>query len=239
MWLNLWRVRVSALPFQSTQRCRLSTLTVQLRSVPRGQTQCSNRLLATTPRNSNLSSLELMNAKVQQDTTVFTYDNANLFKWITVFGLVQFAFWTNLAYFCYSSLNGVKLSKPSELGGWWTTVIELQQRYRYRIACACLSLGTIVLYFTTVYPQRTICKLVLLKGGELVRLSTYSHFGRVKHFVVPLRDVSCRQSRASSGPQISMKLRGRWFYYMIDKRDGLFNDPMLFDYVVALNRFTK
>jgi hypothetical protein len=160
---------------------------------------------------------------------------------MTVFGIVQFLFWANLAYFCHYSLGGLQnvVVPDDRKGGWWGTVIELQSRYRDRIAVACIAMGYVVLAFTAIYPLRTITKLVLLKGGQVVRLSTYNHFGRVKDYLVPLKDISCKQSRMSKGAQVSMKIRGRWFYYMMDKREGVFHDAKLFDFVIGLNRFSK
>lgn len=99
--------------------------------------------------------------------------------------------------------------------------------------------GYVVLFFTWIYPQRTITKLILKEGGQLVRFSTYTHFGRTKDFVVPLRDISCAQSRQAKGVQVSVKIRGRWFYYLMDKREGKFLEPRLFDYVIGLNRSLK
>jgi len=182
-----------------------------------------------------------VDAKVPKDVLIFTYENSRLFRWMTIFGVVQFLFWANLAYFCHSSLGGLQevLSKGEQRGGWWTSVIQVQHQYNDRIAVACLAMGYIVMSFTFIYPLRTVARLTLLKGGQTVRLSTYTHFGQVRDYLVPLKDISCRHSRAARGPQVSMKLRGRWFYYMLDKREGVFHNAKLFDYVVGLNRFSK
>jgi len=229
---------------------------------------------------------EAVQANVPQDVKVFTYENSRLFRWVSLFGLVQFFFWGNLAFFSYYSLEGMQNPSSSgidmlgsdqsgsdqlgsdqsgsdQLGsdhlvgdqkavgreeqpenssgrrGWWTTVIEMQQRNKNKIAFAFLSLGYIVLMFAIIYPLRTVAQLTLLKGGQFVRISTYNHLGNVRHYKVPLNDISCKYSRASKGPLVSMKVKGHWFYYMIDKRDGVFHNPKLFDYVIALNRFSK
>lgn len=73
----------------------------------------------------------------------------------------------------------------------------------------------------------------------MVRVTTYSHFGRTKDFTVPLNDISCKQSRLAEGVQVSLKIRSRWFYYLLDKRAGKFVEPQLFDYVIGLNRSIK
>jgi len=188
-------------------------------------------------------SFATVDANVSKDVLIFTYENSQLFRWMTIFGIVQCLFWANLAYFCYSSLSGLQevfaRSEQQQRSGWWTTVIQVQHKYKDRIAVACLAMGYVVLAFTVIYPLRTVARLTLLKGGKVVRLSTYTHFGQIRDYLVPLKDISCRHSRAARGPQVSMKLRGRWFYYMLDKREGVFHNAKLFDYVVGLNRFSK
>jgi len=96
-----------------------------------------------------------------------------------------------------------------------------------------------MLFFALLYPQRTVSRLTLMKGGNNLTVTTYSHFGRTKDFTVPLNDVSCTRSRLSSPTHAAMKIRGRWLYFLMDTRDGRFHEPELFDYVIGLNRSFK
>jgi len=99
--------------------------------------------------------------------------------------------------------------------------------------------GCVALFFTLSYPLRTVAQLKLLKGGRNVGVTTYWHFGRTRYFAVPVDDVSCRRSRASSPAYAAMKIRGHWMYFLLDTRDGRFHEPELFDYVIGLNRSLK
>jgi len=103
----------------------------------------------------------------------------------------------------------------------------------------CVRAGCFVLLYSLGYPLRTVSRLTLLKGGNQLSVTTYSHFGRTRHFTVPLDDVSCKKSRMSSPAHASMKIRGRWLYFLLDTRDGRFHEPELFDYVIGLSRSFK
>jgi len=97
----------------------------------------------------------------------------------------------------------------------------------------------VALFFTMNYPLRSVSRLTLLKGGKDLQVTTYWHFGRMRQFVVPLDHVSCRRSRVSFPTHAAMKIRGYWFYFLLDTRDGRFHEPELFDYVIGLNRSFK
>jgi len=62
---------------------------------------------------------------------------------MTFFGIVQFFFWANLAYLCYTDVGkGSRVAVPEEKqGSFWAEVIEIQSRYKYRLAVACMALG--------------------------------------------------------------------------------------------------
>ena len=99
--------------------------------------------------------------------------------------------------------------------------------------------GCFVLFFALSYPLRNVSRLTLLKGGRDLNVTTYSHFGRTRHFTVPLDDVSCTRSRTASPAFTAMKIRNHWMYYLLDGRDGTYHEPELFDYVIGLNRALK
>ena len=89
-----------------------------------------------------------------------------------------------------------------------------------------------------MYPARAVQTLWLLKGGNSVRVSTYSVFKKYQTLTVPVNSVTCLQTRADASAQIPMKISGKWFFYLLDKR-GKFHNPELFDFVIGLNRSLK
>ena len=86
-----------------------------------------------------------VDSNVAQDVIVYTYKNDRLYRLLTIFGIVQFFFWLNLAGFCYSDLPKVSARQQSQGVGddnIWMRIITAMEQYKYRIAVVCLALGT-------------------------------------------------------------------------------------------------
>jgi len=92
-----------------------------------------------------------------------------------------------------------------------------------------------VLCVSLMYPARAVQTLWLLKGGNSVRVSTYSVFKKYQTLTVPVNSVTCLQTRADASAQIPMKISGKWFFYLLDKK-GKFHNPELFDLVVSYRK---
>lgn len=184
---------------------------------------------------------ENLSAVITEDITVFTYRNNRFFLLLTIFGGLQFLCWVNLALFVKSdpAMNTSQKRDVTLLKSDDSWMGKFYAGNRIKIAAACVSLGCVALFFTLMYPLRTVAQLKLLKGGRDVGVTTYWHFGRTRHFTVTLDDVSCKRSRTASPTQAAMKIRGRWMYFLLDVRDGRFHEPELFDYVIGLNRSLK
>lgn len=178
-------------------------------------------------------------AKVKADTIVYSYSNDRLFRLVTFFGIAQFVFWCNLALFAYSSLDAYDASKKKGIfknDSLWGQILDFQSKYRYKMAVVCMILGYMVGFFTWIYPQRAISKLVLLRGGQNVKISTYYFFGRQRSFTVPLKDINCKHVRQKDARLISLKIKGHIFYFSLDNAQGRFMKPHLFDTVIGLKR---
>lgn len=106
--------------------------------------------------------------------------------------------------------------------------------------CVTVSAGILAFTYSVVSPQRTITKLTLMKGGHHLRVETYLFMHFRRHFEVPLEMVSCSRARdvkQSSHNLMNLKIKGRKLYFQVDKKDGKFLEPTLFDFAVALKRF--
>jgi hypothetical protein len=89
-----------------------------------------------------------------------------------------------------------------------------------------------------MYPSRAVRSLWLLKGGKSIQLETYSVLAPQRSLTVPVDNVSCLQSRADTAAQIPMKVKDKWFFFLLDKR-GTFYNTELFDFAVGLTRSMK
>ncbi|ESO02635.1 hypothetical protein HELRODRAFT_124858, partial [Helobdella robusta] len=163
---------------------------------------------------------------------IFSYNSDTFYKVLSAFGILQTIFWINL-----SSLSLVEVKSDRDV----SFLSEFQQKHKNKLAGGIILLGWGIifitfLFFSLMYPLRTVKKIALLKNNKEIQLFTYSFFGKTRSLKVNLDDISCKQSREAKGSHLPMKIRGKFFYFLLDKKSGTFHEPKLFDQVVGLNR---
>lgn len=179
---------------------------------------------------------------ITNDVLIYSHDNDRFYKLLTFFGIVQFFFWVHLAGFSYTTLRDVDptLKRQRASGGeessvWWKRINLGKDKYRYGMAVLCISVGYLLLFISLMFPKRAIKELVLKKGGKMVQITT---FGRKSTESVSVGSINCLQQRSSAKNQIPMKIKGKWFYFLLDKK-GVFHNEYLFDYLIGLKRSLK
>ncbi|XP_074607170.1 transmembrane protein 223-like [Acropora palmata] len=181
-----------------------------------------------------------------RDVTLYYYNRQRFFRLVGLACASQFVFWSWMAYFQLSKLNFADLlnresrktqqkildvsSKP---GISWKIVRFLEEQ---PLLLACFAVG-VGLFFTIsgwIYSLRSVNRLVL--HGNNVRVVTHTPLGGTRSVTVPVSDVSCIGSRIGTKPQVTLKLKGHKFFFLVDK-DGEFLQPTLFDKTVEVKRF--
>lgn len=86
-------------------------------------------------------------------------------------------------------------------------------------------------------PLRSVRRVTLLRGGTEVTIGTHGPLGlgHGRTLTVPLRHVSGRAHRAEVAAAIPIKVKGRPFFFLLDK-GGQLSDPRLFDVTVGAFR---
>ena len=85
-----------------------------------------------------------VDTNVAKDTKIYTYSNDLFFRMLSIFGMVQFFFWGQLALFSYTSLDALKTEEGQRhinTDTFWGKVIMLQSTYKTRIATLCMAIG--------------------------------------------------------------------------------------------------
>lgn len=106
---------------------------------------------------------------------------------------------------------------------------KIKSKCFFFVACA-------VLAYAWITPLRAVHKLTLLRGGEKLKITTYSQLAQKTSFTVDLDHVSFSKARNHAANTLSMKVKDHWLYYSLDIQSGKFHNPRLFDYVVGLQR---
>ncbi|NXT72869.1 TM223 protein, partial [Chaetops frenatus] len=96
--------------------------------------------------------------------------------------------------------------------------------------------GSLIVAAGWLLPLRSVRRVTLLRGGSQVAIGTHGPLGLGRRtLTVPLRDVSGRAHRTEAAAAIPLKVRGRPFFFLLDK-DGQLSHPRLFDLTVGAFR---
>uniref|UniRef100_A0A023FYA3 Putative conserved plasma membrane protein n=1 Tax=Amblyomma parvum TaxID=251391 RepID=A0A023FYA3_AMBPA len=230
----------------------LSVNTVRLRATRFGLLAKSGQWSSPAARSSSSSAPSAqqpsarlpfeVDTNVAKDTEVYRFDNFGVFAAIRTFTVVQLFLWSFMAHYCYtvtdpSESPPPEAEKSGRLGGLLTFLRDrlTTDRYRYGLVVLCTTVGSLVVAGSSMVVLRSVRSIVLMKGGQRVWIQTYSPFRDLRALEVPLEHINCLQSRLSKSSYITLKLKGHWFYFMLDQR-GRFPHPKLFDNTVGISR---
>ncbi|NXO55772.1 TM223 protein, partial [Aramus guarauna] len=131
----------------------------------------------------------------------------------------QGIFWTYLAHFAFTEL------RPTTTGpaGPDDPLRPRDHKWRFGFTASCLTLGSLIVAAGCLFPLRSVKRVTLLRGGAEVAISTHGPLGlsRGPTFTVPLRHVSCRAHRSEVPAAIPLRVKGRPFFFLLDKRGQL------------------
>ncbi|NXQ42743.1 TM223 protein, partial [Catharus fuscescens] len=171
-------------------------------------------------------------AAVSRDVVLFQHDRSRFFRLVGLFCAGQGLFWTYLAHFAFTSLRPTPAPGP----GPDDPLRPRDNKWRFGFTASCLTVGSLVVAAGWLLPLRSVRRVTLLRGGTEVTIGTHGPLGfGHRSLTVPLRDVSGRAHRAEVAAAIPIKVRGRPFFFLLDK-GGQLSDPRLFDVTVGAFR---
>ncbi|CAH6793681.1 transmembrane protein 223 [Phodopus roborovskii] len=168
---------------------------------------------------------------VSRDVLLFHHERGRFFAILGLFCASQGIFWTSLAVAAFSRpLIRISGEAPNQ------SYTDLRSALsRYGLAIGCGTMGALVVGAGLLYSLRSVRSVMLLAGGQQVTLTTYAPFGPGTRFTVPLNQVSCMAHRGEVPAMLPLKIKGRRFYFLLDKA-GHFPNTQLFDNTVGAYR---
>ncbi|XP_069554583.1 transmembrane protein 223 [Brachyistius frenatus] len=181
-----------------------------------------------------------------RDVTLFVHDRTRFFRLLSVFCGGQCVFWTYLAHFAYTGLRDTggaaekdkAKASTTGLAGMWSFEMNLgSHAWRYGFTVGCLAIGAGIMGLGALFCRRSVSKVVLHEGGKMVTVCTQSPLGPAlgRRITVPLSEVACHAHRHESPSFIPLRIKGRKFYFLLDK-EGTVNNARLFDITVGAYR---
>ncbi|XP_032735168.1 transmembrane protein 223 [Lontra canadensis] len=176
----------------------------------------------------------LHDAAPPRDVLLFQHERGRFFAVLGLFCAGQGVFWASLAVAALARPPARALpldAEPADRGR-----PDLRSAlWRYGLAIGCGAIGTLVLGAGLLFSLRSVRSVMLRAGGKQVTLTTHAPFGLGAHFTVPLNQVSCVAYRGEVPAMLPLKIKGRRFYFLLDKA-GHFPNTKLFDNTVGAYR---
>ncbi|NXB06788.1 TM223 protein, partial [Cnemophilus loriae] len=162
-------------------------------------------------------------AAVSRDVVLFQHDRSRFFRLVGLFCAGQGLFWAYLAHFAFTTLRPA----PGPAPGPDEPLRPRDNKWRFGFTASCLTVGT-----GGAGPASERAR----GGGSGIGVGPGPpRVGGGRTLTVPLRDVSGRAHRTEVAAAIPIKVRGRPFFFLLDK-GGQLSDPRLFDVTVGAFR---
>ncbi|NXG25828.1 TM223 protein, partial [Grallaria varia] len=168
-----------------------------------------------------------------RDVLLFSHDRTRFFRLAGLFCAGQGLFWAYLGHVAFTTLR----PQPGTGDGPDDPLRPRDNKWRFGFTASCLTVGCLTLAAGWLLPQRSVRSVTLLRGGTRVTIRTHGPLGlgRGATLTVPLAHLSARAHRAEAAAAVPLKVKGRPFFFLLDKR-GQLSDPRLFDITVGAQR---
>ena len=184
---------------------------------------------------------------IERDTLLYENVNFGSIWKVQIASWFNFIVWTYLVFFAlyYLQLNRRK-EDSNNRQSLWKRILSFEERHKNAILVSCFTVALGGVAVVAAYAQRNINRIIIRPKPSGLQVSISTHTFVPSKFVntiqVPLSHVSCMNPRvgsASSSPFVTLKVKGKLLFYLIDKRKGSFVNPYLFDRTVGLSRSLK
>ncbi|CAH1119764.1 unnamed protein product [Phaedon cochleariae] len=178
-----------------------------------------------------------VNTNVIKDVILFKYDSPKFFRYLNIFAICQFGFWSYLSLLSFQTLRDAPVD-PTKATHWWEKINLGENKYRNGITIISFLVGFGILSISWMYSLRSVKYLILRKGGQQVTIVTYTPTATNRMFTVDLGNLSCKDSRKVSQSHLAIKVKGHYLHYLLDMK-GEFRNPKLFDHTAGIYRKWK
>lgn len=96
-----------------------------------------NKLYTNTTKSASYN----VNTNVIKDVILFKYENPKQFKMMNVFAICQFAFWSYLSHFAFTTLKDAPVNKTSSDAPWWRKINLGENKYRNGVTVISFLMG--------------------------------------------------------------------------------------------------
>jgi len=168
-----------------------------------------------------------------KDILLFRHEKPRTYGYISVFAFFQLTFWMVMGR-NMMDMKDLPVD-PSPDTPFFKKINWGDKMTKNIMAATCFAIGSLSICLGWFYVIRSVRYLVLRKNREVVSVVTFTPFGRNRFIEVPLDNISCQGSRTDVG-FMPLKIKGRYFKFVVDSKSGVFPNTKLFDQTVEIHR---
>lgn len=81
------------------------------------------------------------NTNVTKDVILFKYENPSFYRYLNIFAICQFGFWSYLSHFAFTSLRDAPAPKTDVEVSWWRKINLGENKYRNTLTVVSFLVG--------------------------------------------------------------------------------------------------
>ncbi|XP_002739255.2 transmembrane protein 223-like [Saccoglossus kowalevskii] len=181
---------------------------------------------------------------------ILLYENKNFvfYRVIGITAVIQYILCLYAAHVVYNGMRDTRYAEMSIYGdkrpppekrkkiSYFGFNIELgSSTWKNCLTVGCAGFGGLIMAAIWMYSRRSVHQLVLRRGGQNCTVVPFGFFGRPFHFTVPVKSMSCRQTRDQVDTHLPIKIKRYSLFFLLDKK-GKFYNAKLFDFTVGMRR---
>ncbi|XP_065830974.1 transmembrane protein 223-like [Oscarella lobularis] len=158
---------------------------------------------------------------------LYEHDRSRFFRLVGLASLSQLGFWFYTSHLIATELRPWNRQKDAAK----KTLAPL--KWRMGLAAASASAGVLIAASGLLYAHRSVKRLEAVAGRSALRLTTHGFLTRPLH--VSVRDIRIRGGE-SSRQQLTIKVKGKLFFYLLDTSQGQIANRRLLNDIIASQR---
>ena len=189
---------------------------------------------------------------ITSDVLLYKNPDTKKMTYLLYFSGLNCAVWLVPGYFTMKNFNAmVELTQRRKKfvdeglidSEWWESLVFWVNEHSFATRLLVQSIAFIGFLFTAMFAIRNIRKMTLLKDGKTVKFHTWTVFPSEEKFLehtVPLSEISALSSRTDDkSAYVRLKVKGQPLFYLMDRRNGTFFNPQVYDKTVGYSRVFK
>jgi hypothetical protein len=185
----------------------------------------------TTIELSDYQKIQLFLLKNQKENILIFSSNSKFGTKVKKIGMFVFLLLSGIEYFLFLLHPEAKLNINNVESGLFKDYLEFIYSDSFTNVSTFIhfALGLSVFISSFFFSRSLVRRIYLLKGSNRLSVITNGYFGKRQHHSLKLDEIVFKQTRSDPSKLLKFKSRKDYLNFIIDKREGIFHEKLLFD----------